>query len=93
MNEQQDEALKRFKSPQYQTPGEQNVNLVSRHSYYENYLLGDEMKQSLCEILTQVGQTQNDDNSKYLRRQSTLFNTHTKELIEGYADENYNDEN
>ena len=51
------------------------------------------MKESLCNILTQVGQTQNEDNSKYLRRQSTLFNTHTKDLIEGYTDENYKDEN
>lgn len=51
------------------------------------------MKDSFCNILTQVGQTQNDDNSKYLRRQSTLFNTHTRELIEGYTDENFKDEN
>jgi hypothetical protein len=51
------------------------------------------MKDSFCNILTQVGQTQNDDNSKYLRRQSTLFNTHTRELIEGYTDKNFKDEN
>ena len=42
--------------------------------------------------MVQIGQTQAEEKSEYLRKESTLFNTHTKELIEGYTDPSYKNE-
>ena len=69
-------------------PGEQKVDPLKRHTYFENYLIDEEMKESVGKIMVQIGQTQGEEKQNYLTKESTLFNTHTKEFIEGYADEN-----
>ena len=75
---------KESNNPQYQTEGEKQVNLVSKHSYFENYELEEEIKDSVGKIVLQLGQTQAGGNMRFLRKESTLFNTHTRELVEGY---------
>ena len=40
-----------------QMPGEQFVNPLKKHTYFENYLVDDEMKESVTKILVQIGQT------------------------------------
>ena len=50
------------------------------------------MKESVGKIMVQIGQTQGEEKLKYLTKESTLFNTHTKEFVEGYADENSKNE-
>lgn len=38
-------------NPQYQTKGEKMVNLVNKHSYFENYELEDEIKDNVSKIV------------------------------------------
>ena len=70
-----------------QMPGEIDVDLSLPHSYFEHYALEPELRESMKELLKQKGFTQFECDNAFLRKQSTLYNTHTQELIEGYADE------
>ena len=65
---------------------------VLQHTYFENYRLDAEVKESFSKLVQQLGQTQACDNNEYLRKVSTLFNTHTEELIEGYSNPDHKNE-
>ena len=67
-------------NPQKQTEAEQEV-AQSNNSYFENYRLDDDLKKSVGKI---VLAQQDSENNQFLNKESTKFNTHTKELMEGY---------
>ena len=44
-------------------PGELKTDQMKKHTYFENYKLDDEIKESVSKIMVQIGQTQGEQKS------------------------------
>lgn len=79
--------LKELSHPQKQTENEQKVDGCGKFTFVETYKKDEDIKSSLSNIVeNQFKQTLFSQPNAFLAGEGTLFNTHTRTLLEGYTD-------